>query len=141
MTHFYSLTKFGRSVLRNKESRNKRRLSNLRWGHALFNDTGRLSVLLTWRALGGAKQSGDTPDLGIPNQRCYIAGKRCIACGRVQCFTKNGQLLSDPSSCVALGGPPWSSIPEKLALLSITPLNMVRFRQNLATRYTLMRPI
>ena len=138
MTHFYSLTKFGRPMLRNKESRNKRHLSNLRWGHALFNDAGRLSVLLTYHALRGAKKSGDTPDLGIPNQRCYIAGKRCIACGRVQCVTKNGQLLSDPSSCVAL---PWSSIPEKLALLSITPLNMVRLRQNLATRHTLMRPI
>ena len=87
MTHFYSLTKFGRPMLRNKESRNKRHLSNVRWGHALFNGTGRLSVLLTWRALGGAKQSGDTPDLGIPNPRCYIAGKRCIACGRVQCLT------------------------------------------------------
>ena len=69
---------------------------------ALFNDTDRFSMLLTWHALGGAKQSGDTPDFGIPNQRCYIAGKRCIAWGRVQCFTKNGQLLSDPSSCVAL---------------------------------------
>ena len=66
MTHVYRLTKFGRPVLQNKESRNKRHLSKMRWGHALFNGTGRLSVLLTWRALGGAKQSGDTPDFGIP---------------------------------------------------------------------------